>query len=448
MAWIESGAPTTARVLAPGDARVAVAPGDARLPLAAGGARPLPLEPEPDTVPAPWIVERIETAEELEGVRDEWNDLLRTSWSDCLFLTWEWLHTWWKHCGAGRRLAVHLVRYGRDLRGIGPFMVGRTRSIPGIGAESVQFLGSGYVGSDYLDVIVRPALRAQTLAALGESLHATRRLVDLAQLRAGSSTAHDLARRLERRGFGVLRRTIAVCPFIPLDGHTFESYLETLGSSHRYNFRRRLRQLQRTFDVRFERVETEEQRRAALDVLVRLHIQRFDGRGGSDALNTPDLVAFHDEFSALALRRGWLRLFVLRLDGRPAAALYGFRYGTRFAFYQAGFDEAFARYSVGLVTMGLSIEAAIEEGAREYDLLHGDEPYKFLWARSTRELERIELFPPGAAGLAHRLLRRGSREARARLRRLAAAGRSATQTVRARVPSRSTSQETERDVIE
>ena len=415
MAWIDSGVPTAVPA------------------LSAGTMRPVPLEPEQEAVVAPWIVERIETSEALEDIREEWNDLLRTSWSDCLFLTWEWLHTWWRHCADGQRLAVHTVRYGRDLRGIAPLMVGSTRSCPGVAAESMQFLGGGHVGSDYLDVIVRPARRAQTLAALAESLHASRRVVDLAQLRLDSSSASDLAQRLEARGFRVLRRATAVCPYIPLDGHTFESYLETLGSSHRYNFRRRLRQLQRGFDVRFQRVQTREELREAFEILLRLHHERFEPRGGSDAFHTPALVAFHREFSQTALDRGWLRFFVLRLDGRPAAVLYGFRYGARFLFYQAGFDEAFAKHSVGLVTMGLAIQAAIEEGAREYDLLHGDEPYKFLWTRSERELERIELFPATAAGVAHRLLRVGWRQARRRLPRLAAAGRVASRELRAKL---------------
>jgi CelD/BcsL family acetyltransferase involved in cellulose biosynthesis len=146
--------------------------------------------------------------------------------------------------------------------------------------------------------------------------------------------------------------------------------------------------------------------------LFRLHHDRFVDRGGSDALHTEALRDFHRELSAIALARGWLRLFVLRLDGRPAAALYGFRYKSSFLFYQAGFDRDFTRHSVGLVAMGLAVRSAIEEGAREFDLLHGDEGYKSLWARSWRELERIELFPPTAAGLAHRWLRQGVRGVR------------------------------------
>jgi CelD/BcsL family acetyltransferase involved in cellulose biosynthesis len=44
--------------------------------------------------------------------------------------------------------------------------------------------------------------------------------------------------------------------------------------------------------------------------------------------------------------------------------------------------------------MGLTIEAAIEEGAVEFDLLHGDEKYKSLWAKNRRDLVRMELSPP------------------------------------------------------
>ena len=100
----------------------------------------------------------------------------------------------------------------------------------------------------------------------------------------------------------------------------------------------------------------------------------------------------------MLLDRGWLRLFVLSLDDTPVAALYGVLYRRKFYFYQSGFDPAFARHSVGLVTMGLSIEHAIRDGAVEYDLLHGEEPYKFLWAQHTRGLTGLELYPPDVRG--------------------------------------------------
>ena len=35
----------------------------------------------------------------LTRLRDEWNDLLRRSRFDTVFLTWEWQSTWWQHLG-------------------------------------------------------------------------------------------------------------------------------------------------------------------------------------------------------------------------------------------------------------------------------------------------------------------------------------------------------------
>ena len=360
---------------------------------------------------APWKVERLTTLESIEPIAGEWSELLATSRADCLFLTPEWLTTWWKHCGAGE-LAVHTVRYGRDLLAIAPLRSARSRSCPPIQARAFQLLGTGNVGSDYLDLVVRPARRGQTLDVLATTLASERRVLDLSQLALGSSSALALAERLGQRGWRSIRRKIARCPYIVLEGHDFESYLESLGSSHRANFRRRQRQLAREFEVEWRPVRDEDERREAIEILFHLHHDRFADRGGSDALHTEALRDVHRELSALALARGWLRLYILWLDRRPAAALYGFRYGRTFLFYQAGFDREFTRWSVGLVAMGLAIRAAIEEGAHEFDLLHGEEAYKSLWASSARELERIELFPPTAAGRAHRLLRRGARAAR------------------------------------
>jgi CelD/BcsL family acetyltransferase involved in cellulose biosynthesis len=369
---------------------------------------------------APWRVERLSEPAALEGLREEWSDLLQSSWSNGLFLTWEWLSTWWKHCAHHSELSILTVRYGRDLLGLAPLVTAPSTSYGPIAAPALKFLGFGNVGSDYLDLIVRPARRAETVAAFADWLDRDRRwILDLKQVPSSGSSSARLAEQLQRRGWRSSRQVIYRCPYIALEGLSFDGYLQSLGSSHRYNFRRRQRQLERGFDLCFERVHTEDERRDALDALIDLHRQRFESRGGSDAFHDPALRAFHREFSAIALRRGWLRLYVLRLDGHPAAALYAFRYGRRVLFYQAGFDPAFARHSVGLVAMGLAIRDAIEEGASEYDLLHGEEPYKALWARSGRELESIELFPPTPSGLAHGLLRGTRRWARRGFERLA-----------------------------
>ena len=206
--------------------------------------------------------------------------------------------------------------------------------------------------------------------------------------------AAELRKGLRQRGWNLSEGTTDICPFINLSGHSWESYLRSLDSKHRGDFGRRLRNLTKQFAVRFEWVRSEEQRREALSLLVALHNMRWGDRGGSDAFDRSDLIAFHQEASQLALERGWLRLFLLSLDGQPAASLYGFRYNGTFYFLQSGFDPRYTRYGVGLITVGLTIKSAIEEGAEEYDFLRGAESYKFKWARESRELGRLALYPP------------------------------------------------------
>jgi CelD/BcsL family acetyltransferase involved in cellulose biosynthesis len=341
-------------------------------------------------------IEVIDRAASFTALRNEWNQLLASSRADGLFLTWEWLHTWWNHLGEGRRLFIVTVRSGSKLVAVAPLSMHRT-----LLQRRLEFLGTGSVGSDYLDFIVDSAYERPAVELLTEFLTANGLSLRLPSVKEESIVASQLAERLCQRRWRFRRVAMQVCPFIRLP-HSWDSYFETLGSSHRYNFRRRLRNLQKSYSVHFERAESAEECRAALRHVVDLHLQRWNTRGGSDGFHEPRLLKFHQELTTLARDKGWLRLYVLRLDGHAAGAFYGFRYRDTYSFYQSGFDDAFLRQSVGLVTLGLTIKAAIEEGAAEYDLLHGDESYKFLWANEVRPLDRIELYPPGVIGRVHR----------------------------------------------
>jgi len=346
-------------------------------------------------------LERVEDPACFENLRNEWNELLASSASNCLFLTWEWLYTWWKHLSEDRWLRLITARRDGELVAIAPFVLRSRRWRRLLPFPALEFLGTGCVGSDYLDILIRRGQERAALAALAGSVADGKFMLELSRIRSAAH-ASELALEVMQRGWASSRITTDVCPFIDLSGHDWESYLASLGRAHRYNLRRRLRNLEKRWELRFEPVWSEEQRAAAMRALVALHGRRWHARGSSGAFHTPALVAFHEELSRLALARGWLRLYVLRLDGKPAAALYGFLYNGVFYFYQSGFDPAFHQYSVGLVTMGLAIKSAIEEGANTYDFLRGNEPYKSLWTRTERELARVELYPPGERGALYR----------------------------------------------
>jgi CelD/BcsL family acetyltransferase involved in cellulose biosynthesis len=363
-------------------------------------------------------VEVIESTERLAGLKEEWTELLHHSAADCLFLTWEWLSTWWRYLSRDRRLFATVVRDRGRLVALAPMVI----RPPGISSiqpfAALEFMGVGSVGSDYLDVIVRRGEEERAIPALAEWLAGTNRPLELEQVRSAGSGAEDLAAHLGRAGWHVSTEETNVSRFIDLTGQSWATYLATLGGAHRANFNRRLRRLEREFTIRFDTVSTEEQRRAALGRLIALHQARWRERGFSTAFHTSNHLKFHEEFSRLACERGWLRIYTLWLDDEPVAALYGFRYGGVFSFYQSGFDPNYAGFAAGLVTMGLAIQKVIEEGASEFDMLQGLERYKGLWARDSRSLGRVDIFPPHLRGLLYRGTTELGRAARRAARRV------------------------------
>jgi CelD/BcsL family acetyltransferase involved in cellulose biosynthesis len=350
------------------------------------------------------VVETIDDLARFEALRSEWNALLASSVSNGLFLTWEWLFTWWKHLSRGRRLQLVLVRRAGELVAAAPLALRPWRLRQLTPYTGLEFAAMGPVGSDYLDILVHRDAQTPALAALARYLAQRKLVLELARVERTTSQALGLALALKQHGWSATGTTTDTCPIIRLTGHSWDSYLASLGQEHRYNFRRRLKNLGKHGHVSFEPVQTEAQRQTGIALLVSLHRLRWDERGGSGALHTDDLVGFHVAFSRLAFERGWLRLYVLRLNGEPAAAWYGFHYGGVFYFYQSGFDPRFAKLSVGLVIMGLAIKSAIEDGAGIYDFLLGDERYKFLWAHEERELVRLCSYPPSLRGALYRRL--------------------------------------------
>lgn len=343
-------------------------------------------------------VERIDRPDALARLRDDWSAVLEASPSRCLFLTWEWMATWWTHLAGDRKLHLLVVRSGGAPVAIAPLAIRPPNLARLAPLSAVELLGMGSVGSDYLDLIIRRGRKGEATQALAEELGRGRLMLDLTQLNRTDSLAADLAAQLRSKGWRVREAVSHVCPWLTLTGRSWDAYLASLGKAHASNFKYQLRRLTNGHALRLDLVRSEEERREALPLLIALHRLRWQDRGGSNAFHDPRLESFHDEFSRLALQQGWLRLFVLRLKGVPAAALYGFRYGRTFYFYQSGFDPRFAKYSLGAVTVGLTIKQAMEEGADEYDFLHGDETYKSQWAGHKRELGRLELYPPQAAG--------------------------------------------------
>ena len=128
-------------------------------------------------------------------------------------------------------------------------------------AVAARVSGTGFAGSDYLDLIVRPEFELEVGKAFVASLRQSSDTLHLDHLPADSIAASSVVDPLAAGAWTAMQTVAGTCPYIPLAGQTWDSYLGSIGSAHRANLRRRLRALDRQFAVRFAPVRTDEERR-------------------------------------------------------------------------------------------------------------------------------------------------------------------------------------------
>ncbi|MCK9686357.1 GNAT family N-acetyltransferase [Scleromatobacter humisilvae] len=85
-------------------------------------------------------------------------------------------------------------------------------------------------------------------------------------------------------------------------------------------------------------------------------------------------------------RRGWLRLGIASLEGKPIAAQFWFTIDRRAYIFKLAYDEEYSKWSAGTVLTAHMFRHALEaDRVVEIDYLTGDDPYKSAWMSDRRE---------------------------------------------------------------
>jgi CelD/BcsL family acetyltransferase involved in cellulose biosynthesis len=164
--------------------------------------------------------------------------------------------------------------------------------------------------------------------------------------------------------------------------------------------RRNRKALAQEGQVSFLMAHDEATLQQASEALIHLQRQHWTEQGKPRVFLREKFLSFHKGLSALALANQWLQLYVLSLDHTPIAAIYNFKYNNKIYFYQSGtiphHKKEFSKtISPGFILHSFCIEAAITEGAVEYDFMRGNSVYEKKWERQLRHLVSIRILPVG-----------------------------------------------------
>ncbi|MBS1811845.1 MAG: GNAT family N-acetyltransferase [Acidobacteria bacterium] len=330
--------------------------------------------------------------EALNALRQEWQALY------CLtdaspFLSWEWAVTWDEWLNSNGTPVLLCAREAGRLIGL-LALKEETFQLASLHVQRLSLLGDGFGGADYLDVLALPGREAEVSAAILTYLlqHVSFDALELDGLDENSHSLAWLAQET-RQGFQCRSNPLYVCPQVPLTTG-WDSVLKN--SRRAENFKRRLRQLRVRDGFAFRSVTEPAEAEAAFERFRQLHEARWSEQGGSEMTGHARLDGFHRELAVRFAAAGLLRFDELWVEGECRASIYGLEHRGHYYFYNSGYDQAWRNASVGLVLLGLSIQAACERGVTVYDFLRGTENYKFDWATVTQSTIAVQVSPARA----------------------------------------------------
>jgi CelD/BcsL family acetyltransferase involved in cellulose biosynthesis len=339
----------------------------------------------------PLTIRAVTSSEEFKGLASEWEALLNTVPGHSMFLTWEWLYYWAIHYLGDSQLRILLAFDEHErLVGIAPLYLRRSKHYAVISVRELRLLGSEFVGSSYLDLIVQEQHKPAMIQSLYEYLFGDAGdewdILTFSAVPAESSTL-DLWKELcDDAGKVVDVVTTSCCPVIqlPVD---LDTYRASLGRNRRYTLQRKTRYLQEAGQMQFARATSPTDVEAAFESVITLHQRRWSSRPGGGVFTNERARRFHRDIVRVLSERGRVSIDLLLLDGRPIAGIYGFMYRGVYYFYLPGFDpDSVPKASPGVLLLHQRIHQAMGEGAQMVDLLQGSQPYKLEWSTGLRRL--------------------------------------------------------------
>jgi len=238
-------------------------------------------------------------------------------------------------------------------------------------ADAITFAGGEL--TDEQDVVAAPKDAPATARAVARWIAGERpSRVALEYVPEEAPTLASFDEVLSAAGYRVTRERMVTSPRITL-GADYESYVQGLGKKERHELRRKLRRFEGASGAGFRWAEDHE-RPAVLDRFFALH--RLS-KGEKAAFMTAETEAFFRDIADALAPIGRLRLGVVSAHGMDAAVLFALAYGDTLALYNAAYDPALGSLSLGIASHAYAVRDAIAQGFKVYDLLRGDEPYKY-----------------------------------------------------------------------
>ncbi|MDX2463108.1 MAG: GNAT family N-acetyltransferase [Porticoccus sp.] len=186
---------------------------------------------------------------------------------------------------------------------------------------------------------------------------------------------------LKQAGFLVQQYENSYNQYENTSGLSYEEYFENRSSNHRYNVRRRQRNLEKAGNLEFcfySDGAEEDIYQKCMDGYILSSVESWKSPGSMTSRGILDLIK-------LTAKLGHLRLGVIFLNGRPMAAQFWIVSGGVGHCMRLAYDEAYKKDAPGVVLTHFIMEHLLDtDHVDAVDFGYGDDEYKSKWMKDSR----------------------------------------------------------------
>jgi hypothetical protein len=197
----------------------------------------------------------------------------------------------------------------------------------------------------------------------------------------GGEMENIVSGALKQAGFLIQQYENSYNQYENTSGLSYEEYFENRSSNHRYNVRRRQRNLEKVGKLEFcfySDGAEEDIYRKCLDGYILSSVESWKSPGSMTSRGILDLIKLTAEL-------GHLRLGVIFLDGRPMAAQFWIVSGGVGHCMRLAYDEAYKKDAPGVVLTHFIMKYLLDvDRVDSVDFGYGDDEYKSKWMKDSR----------------------------------------------------------------
>jgi CelD/BcsL family acetyltransferase involved in cellulose biosynthesis/GNAT superfamily N-acetyltransferase len=332
-------------------------------------------------------IDLIDKPEEFYRLEDEWNGLLEKADIKEVFLRHEWFRCWWEAFGEGKGLFVLKIKCSDETIAFAPLMLVR-EPYRNTMLKKIKFISNEH--SSRCDFIAKePA--SPMFDAVIRYLSGRRELWDIIELDnmpGASPTIEHLKQSLKSSGvtYGIKKGLSS--PYIAIDTN-WDIFFRNRSSRFRKNLRTKTNRLNKAGEYTVEEIKDDY---GILDTVFGISEKSWKASLGQAITQSSRVKKFFEKLTDTAIREGWLGVWIININGVPAAYEYHLKYNNRVSGLRSGYDEEYKGLSPGSVLDRHIVENTFKQGFSEYDFGGGSDFYKFSWTSSIRDHYNIVIF--------------------------------------------------------